>query len=537
MNVKVEAVDQHKVSVAIEVPAEVVQKGFRQAVSRIANQVRIPGFRKGKANRKILEMHFGKEAVAGEARDIVINDALNQALTEQKLVPVTSPEVKEDKFSETEGAAFTATFVKEPEVTLGEYKGLEAVHTHPEISDDMVMGQLQQAAAANARLEKAEDGAVLKKGDYAIIDFKGTVDGEAFEGGEGKTYPLEIGSQSFIPGFEDQLEGHKAGDDVTVKVKFPESYFVKELAGKDAEFAVHINDVKRKVLPPLDDTFAKSVSQYETLEDLKNSLKERMQLQAFQQAEEAFHQALIGQAVNNAKVDIPQEMVDQRVDEIVEQIKLNLEAQEQDFGSYLKAVGKTEEEFRKDYEKTAEAEVREGLVLTAIANEENLDVSNQDLNMEIYSMARQFNAEPKDVVKILRDEGRVGMLYNSVRRKKAAAFIYGAAKKAEADKAAAEEVKEEVKVAEVKAEEAKAEDVKAEAKEEKPAAKKPAAKKIAAKKPAAKKTTAKKTAAKAADAKEEKPAAKKPAVKKTTAKKTTAKKTAAKKAEEKPAEE
>lgn len=519
MNVKVEAVDQHKVSVAIEVPAEAVQKGFRQAVARIANQVRIPGFRKGKANRTILEMRFGKEAIAGEARDIVVNDALNQALTEQKLVPVTSPDVKEDKFSEKEGAAFTATFVKEPEVTLGEYRGLEAAHTHPEITDDMVMVQLKEAAAANARLEMAEEGAILKKGDYAIIDFKGTVDGKAFEGGEGKTYPLEIGSQSFIPGFEDQLEGHKAGDDVTVRVTFPDSYFVKELAGKEAEFAVHVNDVKRKRIPELDDSFAKSVSQYETLEDLKNSLKERMQLQAFQQAEETFHQALIGQAVNNAKVEIPQEMVDRRVDEIIEQIKLNLEAQGQSFDAYLKTVNKTEDEFRKDYQKTAEGEVREGLVLSAVADKENLDVTNQDLNMEVYSMARQFNAEPKDVVKILRDENRMGMLYNTVRRKKAAAFIYGAAKKAEADKKAADKVKEEVA-------------------EAKPAAKKPAAKKPVTKKTTtAKKTTAKKTAVKKADDDtEEKPVPKKTAVKKTTVKKPTTRKPAAKKAEEKPAE-
>ena len=236
MNVKVEALDQHKVSVGIELPAEVVQKGFKKAVSRIANQVRIPGFRKGKANRKILEMHFGKEAIEAEAKDIVINEAVDAALRQEKLIPVTTPDVKEDKFSEAEGAAFTATFVKRPEVELGEYKGLEAEKASPEITDDQVMAQLKGAAEQNARLEKAEEGTELKKGDFAIIDFKGTVDGKPFEGGEGKTYPLEIGSQSFIPGFEEQLEGHKAGDDVTVKVVFPEDYFVDALKGKEAEF-------------------------------------------------------------------------------------------------------------------------------------------------------------------------------------------------------------------------------------------------------------------------------------------------------------
>ena len=434
MNVKAEALDQHKVQLTIDVPAEVVVKGFKQAVARIANQVKIPGFRKGKAPRRIIEMHIGKEAVAGEAQDIVINQALNDAIMQEKLIAVTTPEVKQERFSETEGAAFTATFVKQPKVKLGEYKGLSAKHVKPEISDDQVMAQIRQAAEQNARMEKAEEGTVLKKGDIAVIDFKGTVDGKAFEGGEGKTYPLEIGSKSFIPGFEDQLEGHKAGDDVTVSVSFPKDYFVDTLAGKEAEFAVHINDVKHKVIPVIDDAFAKSVSRHETLDELKESLKQQMQLRAFQQAEEAYHQSLINQAVANSEVDIPQEMVDQRIDEIEQEVKLNMEAQGMDFDKYLSNMGKSEEEFRQSYNKTAEQQVREGLVLAEIANVEKLEATNQDLNMEVYSMARQFNAEPKDVIKIIRDENRAGMLYNSVLRKKAAAFIYGAAVKEESKK-------------------------------------------------------------------------------------------------------
>ncbi len=439
MNVKVEALDQHKVSLSIELPAEVVQKGFKTAVARIANQVRIPGFRKGKANRKILEMHFGKEAIEGEARDIVINDALNDALKQEKLIPVTQPQVKEEKFSEKDGATFTATFVKRPEVELGEYKGLEAKHENPEITDDQVENAMKQEAERRARLEKAEDGAILAKGDYAVIDFKGFVDGKPFEGGEGKTYPLEIGSQSFIPGFEEQLEGHKAGDDVEVKVTFPETYFVEALKGKEAEFKVHISDVKRKKLPELNDDFAKAVSQFETLDELKASVKQQMQLQAIQQAEEAYHEALVAQAVANAKVDVPQEMVEQRIDEIVEEVKMNLESRDMKLDAYLKNIGQTEEQFRKNYEKTAAEQVRQGLVLEAIADKEDLQVTNQDLSMEIYSMAHQFNADPKDVMKIIKEENRVSMLVDSVLRKKAAAFIYGAAKKAEADKKEADE--------------------------------------------------------------------------------------------------
>lgn len=447
MNVKVEALDQHKVKLTVDVTAEEVQKGFKQAVARIADQIRLKGFRKGKAPRKVLEMYIGKEGVASEAEDIVVNQALQAALKEQKLVPVTTPDVKTESFSEKDGASFTATFVKQPEVTLGDYKGLKADHDHPEISDEAVTAQLQEAAKQSARLEVV-DGAELAKGDYAVIDFKGFVDGKPFEGGEGKTYPLEIGSGSFIPGFEDQLVGHKAGEDVTVKVSFPKDYFVSNLAGKEAEFQVHVNDVKRKVLPELDDAFAKSVSKFDTLADLKASLKQQMQLRAFQEAEEKYHNALIDQAVANAKVDIPQEMIDARIDEMIEEMKLNLEANKTTLPAYLKSINKTEEELRKDYVKTAEENVRQGLVLTAIAEKEDLKVTDQDLSMEVYSMAQQFGADPKDVVKIIKQENRVGMLIATVTRKKAAAFIYGAAKAEEAKAAEAKEAADEAPKAE-----------------------------------------------------------------------------------------
>ncbi len=455
MNVKAEALDKHRVTLTIDVTAEEVQKGFKQAVSRIANQIRLKGFRKGKAPRKVLEMYIGKEGLASEAEDIVVNQAVQEALREQKLIPVTTPEVKTVSFSETEGASFTATFVKQPEVKLGEYKGLTAPHVHPEIPDEAVMAQLQKAAEQGARLE-VKEGAALEKGDYAIIDFQGKVDGKAFEGGEGKTYPLEIGSQSFIPGFEDQLVGHKAGEDVLVKVTFPADYFVAALAGKEAEFSVHINDVKRKIIPELNDEFAKSVSKYDTLDELKASLKQQMQLRAYQDAEEAYHNALVEQAVANAEVDIPDEMVEQRIDEMIQEMKLNIEANHSTLEDYLKSINKTEEDLRKDFAGTAKETVRQGLVLSAIAEKEDLHVSDQDLSMEVYSMAQQFGADPRDVIKIIKEENRVGMLVASVTRKKAAAFIYGAAKREEekADEAPAEEAPK----ADAPAEEAKAED-------------------------------------------------------------------------------
>jgi trigger factor len=490
MKVNVEALEQHKVKLTIELPAADVQKSFRQAVSRLANQVRLKGFRKGKAPRKVLEMFLGKEVVEGEAQEIAFNRALDQALRDEKIIPVTRPEVKSESFSEKEGSTFTATFVRQPEVKLGAYTELEGKHAHPVITDEDVMARLQGMARQNARLEVVKD-AELKDGDFAIIDFKGTVDGKVFEGGEGKAYPLEIGSGSFIPGFEDQLKGHKAGDDVTVKVTFPKEYYVKELAGKDAEFAVHINDVKQRVLPEINDEFAKSVSRSESLKDLKETMKAEMQSRATYDANTAFRQELVNKAVANAEVDIPREMIDQRLDDMMEEIRQNLAAQGMDFDTYLKQIDKTEDVLRKDYEDIAEKSVREGLVLNAIADKENIKVSESDINMEIFTMAQQFQADPREVAKIIQKENRVQMLIDTILRKKAADFIYNKAKKDD-DKA----------------------DKAEEAGEEKEPAKKTAAKKTAAKKTTAKKTAAKKTTAK-----------------KTTAKKTTAKKTTAKKEE------
>ena len=430
MNVKVENLDQHKVKVTVEVPADDVVKGFKQAVSRFANQVKLKGFRKGKAPRKVIEMYLGKEAIEGEAKEIVFNRALDQALRDEKLVPVTQPEVNAESFDEQNGSTFTATFIKRPEVKLGAYTDLEAVRTNPVITDEDVMVQLKQTAQANARLEVAKD-AELKNGDFAIIDFKGTVNGVAFEGGEGKAYPLEIGSGSFIPGFEDQLKGYKAGDDVVVKVTFPTEYFAKELAGKDAEFAVHVCDVKQKVLPAIDDDFAKSISKQETLKDLMETMKAEMQGRASYQANQAYRQALVDLAIANAEVDIPQEMIDQRLDDMIGEIRHNIEAQGQSFDRYLKQLDKTVDDLRKDYAEMAEKNVREGLVLNAIADKEEIHPTEQDINMEVFTMAQQFNADPREVVKIIQQENRVGLLIDSGTRRKAASFLVEKAKKEE----------------------------------------------------------------------------------------------------------
>ena len=323
MSLQVEKLENNTAKLTIEVPAEELDKAIQKAYQKNKNKFNVPGFRKGKVPYAMIEKMYGAGVFYEEAANDLIPEAYANAAAESELEIVARPEISVTQIEKGKPFVFEAEVTLKPEVKLGEYKGLSAKHVKPEISDDQVMAQIRQAAEQNARMEKAEEGTVLKKGDIAVIDFKGTVDGKAFEGGEGKTYPLEIGSKSFIPGFEDQLEGHKAGDDVTVSVSFPKDYFVDTLAGKEAEFAVHINDVKHKVIPVIDDAFAKSVSRHETLDELKESLKQQMQLRAFQQAEEAYHQALINQAVANSEVDIPQEMVDQRIDEILSLIHIS----------------------------------------------------------------------------------------------------------------------------------------------------------------------------------------------------------------------
>lgn len=427
MRVQTTPVDQHQVTMTIEVPAADVQKGIQASVQRLSNQVTIPGFRKGKTPRKILEAHFGKEAIKAEAGDYIVNKYFDEALKQENIVPVTQADIDMVTFEEGKDMEFKATFIKKPEVKLGNYKELEVAHEHTEVSEDMVEEQLQAIAKQHAKLVVAED-AELQAGDLAMIDFAGKVDGKAFDGGEGKSYPLEIGSGSFIPGFEDQLVGHKAGEKVVVKVTFPETYFVQELASKEAEFTVDIIDVKRREMPELNDEFAKSASSLETMDELRAMVKSQMQEQISMREREAWHSALIKAAVDNAEVDIPQVMIETRMDRMVEELSLNLESRNMKLDDYLKHAKKTVEEVREEYRESAGVNVKTDLVLEAICEAEDIHVTPDDINLEVFQMAQNFGAEAKDVWNIIQKEGRIPMLAGTVARKKAAAFIIQHAK-------------------------------------------------------------------------------------------------------------
>lgn len=427
MNVSVERVG-NEATLKINLPAGEVNKGFAKAVQKIASQVNIPGFRKGKAPRRILELQVGKEAIKQEAFEILANDCFRKAMADEKLIPVSDPTLKESKFEENQDMELVLSIVLRPEPKLGEYKGLSVERKEPEITEEQVNEAVEELRKRGAKMVVAPE-AVIMKGDFAIIDFAGTVDGEPFSGGEGKGYPLEVGSGSFIPGFEDQLLGLKAGDSTDVDVTFPEEYFVKELAGKKAVFKVNVQDVKRKELPELTDEFVSANSDCKTLEELKASYRERMQKQAEEQAKADYEKGLIQAAVANAEFEVPEIMVEDRVSQMVDELKMNLESRKMNLETYMQYTGMDMEKLRDTYKETALVNVKTDLVLDAIAKAENIQVGMEDVDAELAGIAGQNNASVEDVKKIISTNGNMGLLLANILRRKAAGVVLdGAAK-------------------------------------------------------------------------------------------------------------
>ncbi len=427
MNVTVERVG-NDATLKITLPAEEVNKGFKKAVAKIAGQVNIPGFRKGKAPRNIIEMHYGKEAVKQEAFELVANQCYTEALEQEKLIPVSDPKVEDSVFEENKDMELTIKVTLKPEVKLGDYKELHVEKEAVEVTDEAVEEQVQGLRSRHAKMVEAEEGAVIEKGDFAIIDFAGTVDGEPFSGGEGKGYPLEVGSNSFIPGFEDQLVGLKKGDSTDVDVTFPKEYFVKELAGKQAIFKVNVQDVKRKELPELTDEYVAANSDCKTVEELRASYKERMQKAAENNAQIAYEKALIDLAVANAEFEVPEIMIEDRVTQMIDEMRMSLEARKLTLEQYMQYSGIDMKQLRERQHDAAVENVKTDLVLDAIAKAENIQVSMEDVDSELSAIASQHGATLEDVKKIIKSNGTMGLLLANILRRKAAHVIIDSAK-------------------------------------------------------------------------------------------------------------
>ena len=427
MNVTVERVE-NEATLKITAPAAEVNAGYKKAVQKIADQANIPGFRKGKAPRAIIEMHYGKEAVKQEAFEIVANKAYSEALNQEKLIPVSDPKVEESTFEEGKDMELTIKVTLKPEPELGEYKGLHVEKKEVEVTDEQVDAQIKDMMGRDAKMVVAEEGAVIEKGDFAIIDFAGTVDGEPFSGGEGKGYPLEVGSNSFIPGFEDQLVGLSKGDSTDVEVTFPEGYFVKDLAGKEAIFKVNIQDVKRKELPELNDEYVASKTEFKTVEDLRANYKERMQKAAEANAKAEYEHELIDLAVANAKFSVPEIMIEDKISQMVEEMKMSLESRKMSLDMYMQYTGLDMAKIRENQRPVAEENVKTDLVLDAIAKAEDIQVDMADVDAEIAAISAQHGASPEEVKKIIKGNGTMGLLLANILRRKAAHVVIDSAK-------------------------------------------------------------------------------------------------------------
>lgn len=427
MNVTVERVE-NEATLKITAPAAEVNAGYKKAVQKIADQANIPGFRKGKAPRAIIEMHYGKEAVKQEAFEIVANKAYSEALDQEKLIPVSDPKVEESTFEEGKDMELTIKVTLKPEPELGEYKGLHVEKKEVEVTDEQVDAQIKDMMGRDAKMVVAEEGAVIEKGDFAIIDFAGTVDGEPFSGGEGKGYPLEVGSNSFIPGFEDQLVGLSKGDSTDVEVTFPEDYFVKDLAGKEAIFKVNIQDVKRKELPELNDEYVASKTDFKTVEELRANYKERMQKAAEANAKAEYEHELIDLAVANAKFSVPEIMIEDKISQMVEEMKMSLESRKMSLDMYMQYTGLDMAKIRENQRPVAEENVKTDLVLDSIAKAEDIQVDMADVDAEIAAISAQHGASPEEVKKIIKGNGTMGLLLANILRRKAAHVVIDSAK-------------------------------------------------------------------------------------------------------------
>lgn len=427
MNVTTEKIENHKVVLTIEVPAEELDKGIKAACKSLANRVNIPGFRKGKAPRRILEMNIGKEAILDEAFDRVAQKAFDEALKQENLDPVDRPQVDIVTLEEGKDVVFKATITPVPEVTLGEYKGLKVAKDAVEVKDEQVEEQVKNILNHHAKMVDAEEGATVANDDFITLDFKGEVDGVAFAGGEGKDYPLQIGSHSFIDTFEDQLVGLKVGEEKDVNVTFPEEYHAKDLAGKAAVFHCKINSIKHKEMPELTDEFVKASTSYESIEDMKAKLRENIEKNAQREADTKRRNEILKQATDNITVDIPEVMVENRVSNMIQELSVNLENQGMNLDAYLKYANMDMAKLREQYKESAAIAVKTDLMLDAVAKAEDIKVENADINDEIALLAATYGTTPQEVSKIIKKNHSIGNLVATVLHKKAANFIIDSA--------------------------------------------------------------------------------------------------------------
>ena len=426
MSVKVENTEnKNEVKLTFNIEAEKFEEAMKKVYVKTAKYFNIPGFRKGKAPMQLVERQYGSAIFYEDAFNELVPDIYDEAIKENKIEAVSRPNIDIVQMEKGKELIFTATVETKPEVELGKYKGIEIKKIEYNTTDKDIEHELGHMAERNSRLVSIEDRPV-EKGDITTIDFVGSIDGVEFEGGKAENHELEIGSNTFIPGFEDQIIGMKIDEEKDIKVKFPEDYFSKDLAGKDAIFKVTLHEIKKKELPKIDDEFAKDVSEFDTLDELKNSIKEKLDTENTEKAKYETEEEAIKAVCDNTKLDIPNGMIELEIDNMVKDMENRLSYQGLNLNQYLQIMGKTETEIRDNFREQAEKNIKSRLVLETIVKAEKIEVTPEEVSDKIKEMAKQYGRKEDE---LLANEQLKEYIEGNLKTEKAIDFIVKNAKK------------------------------------------------------------------------------------------------------------
>ena len=426
MSVQVEKLEKNMAKLTIEVSAEELEKAIEKVYQKQKKNISVPGFRKGKVPRVMVEKMYGKEVFYEDAANEVIPAAYEKAYDECGENIVSTPKIEVTQIEAGKPFIFTAEVALKPEVTLGAYKGIEVDKVEAAVSDEEVDAEIERERERNARSVRVSDRAVQDK-DQTVIDFEGFVDGVAFEGGKGENYPLTIGSGAFIPGFEEQLIGKNIGEECDVNVTFPEDYHADNLAGKPAVFKVTVKEIKEKVLPELDDEFAAEVSEFDTLAEYKEDVKKNLTEKREKDVKNAKEDAVVDAIIANATMDIPEAMIETQQRQMVQEFAQNIQMQGLSIDQYFQFTGLTAEKMMEQVKPQAEKRIKSRLVLEAVAKAENITASEEDFEAEIAKMAEMYKMEADKVKESIGEEGKKQFM-EDLAVSKAAEFVVNEAK-------------------------------------------------------------------------------------------------------------
>ncbi|MDD3224679.1 MAG: trigger factor [Clostridium sp.] len=402
MNVTMEKLENNVVKLEITVEAEKFNEAIQKSYKKNVKKFNVPGFRKGKAPLLIIKQYYGEGVLYEDAVNFCCDDTYPLALKENDIKPVDYPEIDIKQIGDEKDFIYTAKITVVPEVKLGDYKGVEVKKVEYKVTDEDVENELKSMREKNARIEDKEEDGVIENSNVALIDFKGFVDGKAFEGGEGKDYSLEIGSGTFIGNFEEQLVGLKKNDTKDVVVTFPEDYGKEDLNGKEATFKVTVKEIRIKELPELDDEFATEVSEFDTLDELKADIKKNFEKTNEEKAKQEYEDAVIDEVVNNAKAEIPEIMIKNETDQMLKELEMRLKYQGMDLEAYYKLTNSTEEKVRDYMKETAEKRVKTRLVLDEIVKAEDVKATEEELLAKAKELAKQYsNKDDEKMAKVL----------------------------------------------------------------------------------------------------------------------------------------